>query len=81
MPEGERGTVVNGYTLTTSYRIYTIDENGLMKQPKKDYYGGTINRFDDFDTIEEAQQAFVAQEFYGECVILPITRHVYRWEL
>ena len=81
MPEGERGDVVSGYTLKTIYRIYTIDENGLMKQPKENYYGRTFNRFNDFDTIEEAQQAFVAQESYGECVILPITRHVYVWEL
>lgn len=71
--------MMSGYTLTTIYRIYTIDENGLMEQPKEYYYGGTFNRFNDFDTIEQAQQAIVAQESYGEYVILPIT--AYRWEL
>ena len=69
---------MNGYTLTTFYRIYTIDENGLVKQPKDNYYGRMVNRFSDFDTIEEAQRAIVTQESYGEYVILPIT--AYGWQ-
>lgn len=59
-------------TIRSCYRIYSI-RDGLLKQPLKSGYGGEDPLFDDCDSISEAEDLLVAEKYYGEIIILPIT--------
>lgn len=41
------------------YRIYSIDEKGMLEEPKH-YWGDTI--YDNYDSIEEAFAAIIKQK-------------------
>ena len=58
--------------LVLKYRVYTI-ENGLLLEPKEDYYGRKQTVFSDFDTIEQAHAAILERDLIDEYIILPIT--------
>jgi hypothetical protein len=64
--------VIPKYATKTRFRIYRIDENGLLKQPE--------SQFQDFNRKNDAEHAIVSREFHGEVVILPITQLAPAWD-
>jgi len=55
------------------YRIYYVDENGLLKKPTRNQYGRNIEKYDDGlterDCLEQIEKAGDCMEY----VILPVT--------
>lgn len=59
--------------LTHAYRIFSI-EDGRLVRPQEYGYGHPDNKFQDFDTIEEAHAALLQDRGgYGDYLILPVT--------
>lgn len=52
------------------YRIYSIDEKGMLEEPKNDW---THTTYDHYDSIEEAVAAIIKNNDLAEYTILPIT--------
>ena len=53
------------------YRIYENRE-GLMKQPTERRYGYTEEKYDDFDSLEDANEAIQKEDYPPTYIALPI---------
>ena len=53
------------------YRIYENRE-GLMKRPTEYGYGDDEEKYDDFDSLEEADKAIQKEDYPPTYIVLPI---------
>jgi len=63
----------NKYEVITKFKVFEIRE-GLLKEPKENYYGIAETIFDEYKSFEEAEQAILKDgHSHRNLVILPIT--------
>jgi hypothetical protein len=57
------------------YKIYEISEDGLLKDPKEDYYGRRVIAYDTYDTMDDAIKELEKDDHsFGDYVILPVAQ-------
>jgi hypothetical protein len=60
--------------VTIKYRIYSVDEKGMLNRPLHSGYGGNdYPKYDDSNSIEEAARLIEEAGDYSEYIILPVT--------
>ena len=53
------------------YRIYENRE-GLLKRPQERSYGSECDKFDDFESLEDAAEAIQAEDFPPTYIVTPV---------
>lgn len=78
MSETTVPTKQNKIEVKIKYRVYKEPDynNGLLLRPKTGGYGGDVNKYDDFDCIEDVRREIERQDDWAQYVILPITNTV-----
>ena len=59
--------------VTIKYRIYSVDEKGMLERPNKDYGWMKADIYEDAESHEAAAKLIEDAGDWGEYIILPVT--------